>query len=280
MNAASKFVRLGLIGLMLLWLGGCRSDLFTSMPEADCNQALAVLLSAGIAAQKVSPDDGKTWTLRVPEDRIVRSLDLLRERGLPRSHFSNLGELFKKDGLISTPVEERVRFVYGVSQELSDTLSRMDGVVVARVHIVLPNNDPLATSVKPSSASVFIKYQPEASVAALVSPVKNLVAHSVEGLTYDQVSLTFVAADPIPVAAGPTANTNMPPWIVPSTLGLLAAAIAAALAGWAWIQPERARRGVWPLPVLTRWITRFRPGSPDRAGPVAGPPVEPSGPVL
>lgn len=280
MNAVAKFLRPALVVLVFLCLGGCRSDLFTAMPEADCNQALAVLLSAGIAAQKISPDDGKTWTLRVPEDRIVRSLDLLRERGLPRSHFSNLGELFKKDGLISTPVEERVRFVYGVSQELSDTLSRMDGVVVARVHIVLPNNDPLATSVKPSSASVFIKYQPEASVAALVSPVKNLVAHSVEGLTYEQVSLTFVAADPIPVAAAPVASTDMSPWALLSLLSGLVAAIAAALAGWAWIWPDKAREGFWPLPVVARWVERVRHGFSTRKVVAAGTPVEPSGPML
>jgi type III secretion protein J len=216
-------------------LCGCQRDLIGSMTEADCNEALAVLLAADVPAEKVSTDNEKTWTLRVPDDRIVQSLDLLRARGLPRDRFANLGEMFKKDGLISTPAEERVRFIHGVSQELSDTLSRMDGVVVARVHIVLPNNDPLAVDSKPSSASVFIKHRPEMSVADLLVPIKNLVAHSVEGLTYEQVSVTFVAADamaPRPVTAGKTTWV----WTALLIAGIACAALFAFLA-WIWKSP-------------------------------------------
>lgn len=251
------FLKHVLVCLLLASLAACQSDLFTAMTEPDCNEALAVLLAADIAAQKVTPDNGKTWNLRVPEDRIVKSLELLRERGLPRGHFSNLGDLFKKDGLISTPVEERVRFVYGVSQELSDTLSKMDGVVVARVHIVLPNNDPLASETKPSSASVFIKYRPDMSVSSLVSPVKNLVAHSVEGLSYEQVSVTFVPADAAPVVSPAAPPSTSLFSMAVAVLGLMLAAFA-ALAGWAWTQPDRARRGVWPLPMFARWVERVR----------------------
>ena len=254
------FARLLCTGLLAALLTACGADLFTAMTEPDCNEALATLLAAGIAAEKTSPDNGKTWTLRVPEDRIVKSLDLLRERGLPRSHFSSLGDLFKKDGLISTPVEERVRFVYGVSQELSETLSRMDGVVVARVHIVLPNNDPLATQAKPSSASVFIKYRPDMPIAALISPVKNLVAHSVEGLQYEQVSVTFVAAEAASVASPPADAGIAGRSILAIAVALLGGLVAcfAVMTGWAWRRPEQAQKSVWPLPVIARWLARLR----------------------
>ncbi|WPB57940.1 type III secretion system inner membrane ring lipoprotein SctJ [Xylophilus sp. GOD-11R] len=242
--------------LLVVTLCACRSDLFTAMSEPDCNEALAVLLSAGIAADKASPDNGKTWNLRVPEDRIVRALELLRERGLPRSHFSSLGELFKKDGLISTPVEERVRFVHGISQELSETLSRMDGVIVARVHIVLPNNDPLATEVKPSSASVFIKYRPDLAVSSLMSPVKNLVAHSVEGLSYEQVSVTFVPGDPAAPSLPDPSESGTTLAVALALLGSLLACLG-LLTGWAWKRPERAARGIWPMPVILRTLRRL-----------------------
>ena len=253
-----KVLRLMLLIPLVGLLAACNADLFTAMNEPDCNEVLGVLLSAGIAAEKSSPDNGKTWNLRVPEDRIVKSLELLRERGLPRGHFSSLGDLFKKDGLISTPVEERVRFVYGISQELSDTLSKMDGVVVARVHIVLPNNDPLATHTKPSSASVFIKYRPDTAIESLISPVKNLVAHSVEGLQYEQVSVTFVAAEVSRAAQSPLTPPGNP-WLAVSValLGVVIAAFA-VLTGWVWRQPARARRSTWPLPVMASWLDRLR----------------------
>ncbi|QHJ00008.1 EscJ/YscJ/HrcJ family type III secretion inner membrane ring protein [Xylophilus rhododendri] len=259
MRCLRRLSALVLAMLLSLLLAACNAELFTAMTEPDCNEALAVLLAAGIAAEKASPDNGKTWNLRVPEDAIVHSLELLRERGLPRNHFSSLGDLFKKDGLISTPVEERVRFVYGVSQELSETLSRMDGVIVARVHIVLPNNDPLATEIKPSSASVFVKYRPGMAVSALVSPVKNLVAHSVEGLSYEQVSVTFVPGDAASAsAAAATVVQEFPVLgVVMAAIGGLAACLA-MLAGWTWVRPEQAARGIWPLPVLARWMDRLR----------------------
>lgn len=176
----------------------CQSELYAALPEEECNEAMTVLLTAGIEASKSSNDGGKTWSLQVPGDKVVEALERLRSNGLPRSRFANLGDMFKKEGLVSTPVEERVRFVFGMSQELSETLSRFDGVVTARVHIALPNNDPLAKEIKPTSAAVFIKYRPDYPAMQLLAPVRNLVAHSVEGLAYENVSVTFVAAESTP----------------------------------------------------------------------------------
>ena len=218
--------------LSLLLLAGCDTQLIANLSETDANQVLAVLLPAQIEAHKQTPDSGKTWTIQVPDNYVVQSLELLRANGLPQNRYANLGEMFKKDGLVSTPVEERVRFIYGVSQELAETLMKMDGVISARVHIVMPQSDRLSAP-KPASASVFIKHRQGLQASLFTAPVKNLVAHSVEGLSYDAVSVVLVEAQPIVLTPQTPVLTRLGNlvWIVPSVLLLLGGLLWAVLSG-------------------------------------------------
>ena len=239
--------RLLLGAVLALCLAACDTDLYTKQTEADANHMVSALLESGITASKQTPDSGKTWSVKVDEADVVRALAVLRAQGLPQDKHVSLGDMFKKEGLISSPTEERVRFIHGVSQELSETLSQIDGVVTARVHIVLPNNDPMAQEAKPSSASVFVKYRPQANLTALTPAIKNMVARSVEGLSYDNVSVTLVAGAMI-APPPPPASGGMGLWIA-AALALLGLGGAA---GVAWKKPE------WLPEPLAR---RLRPGT-------------------
>jgi len=119
-----------------------------------------------------------------------------------------------------------MRYIYAISQELSQTLRNVDGVVSARVHVVIPANDPLSEKIRPSSAAVFIKHRPDVDLRLLAPAVKDMVAHSIEGLTHDQVSLSLFEARRISGAA-PAAFAAGSPLV----LGLFSAQTAMVLLG-------------------------------------------------
>jgi|YelNatPaOPRAMG01_1025707.scaffolds.fasta_scaffold01323_12 type III secretion protein J len=187
-------------------LSGCKVELYTNLQEDEANAMMALLLTHNIPCEKV-PGQEQTFTLMVDEKKIASSLELFQDYGYPRPKFKTLGEVFKKEGMVSSPMEERVRFIYALSQELAGTISNIDGVVSARVHIVLPDNNPLSEKTLPSSASVFIKHRPDLDVASLVPRIKSFVAHSIEGLSYDKVAVVLVESR-APIATNSTSPSS------------------------------------------------------------------------
>jgi type III secretion protein J len=185
--------RAALVLCLCMALAGCKVGLYSNLTESEANEMLAALSAQSLSAIK-EPVGESGWQLQVEEHDLGAALDALRARGLPHDRFVSMGDVFQKQGLVSTPAEERMRYIYALSQELSQTLSQIDGVVSARVHVVVPANDPLSEKIRPSSAAVFIKHHPDVDLRLLVPAVKDMVAHSIEGLSHDQVSLSLFAA--------------------------------------------------------------------------------------
>lgn len=184
---------MSLLALCLV-LAGCKVELYSGLTEKEGNEMLAILLDSNIATEKVLDKD-KMVTLMVDTNDVSRSIKLLRSYGYPKEKYSSIGDIFPKDGLISSPTEERARYTYSMSQELSSTISMIDGVISARVHVVLPQEQESLTDVNyPSSASVFIKYTPELELAGFIPKVKTLVANSIEGLSLDKITVSLFPA--------------------------------------------------------------------------------------
>ncbi len=174
-----------LLALALTLLAACGDQvvLQSGLNDTDANEMMTVLRHAGIASSKSRLKDG--ISMSVAADDLPRATELVKAAGLPRRQLSLLGDVFKKDGMISTPLEERARYLHGLSQELEFTLSRIDRVVVARVHVVLPERVAPGEPVKPSSASVFIKYQAPIDEDLLLPRIRRLVLTSIPGLAED-----------------------------------------------------------------------------------------------
>jgi len=204
------FVSRGLLVLVLLGLVGCsKVDLYTSLPEKEANEIISLLSQRDIASQKMEGKEG-TFVVRVAERDFAKSVDVLNMHGYPREKYQTLGQVFAKAGLVSSPLEERARFMYALSEDISATLCDIPGVLTARVHLVLPENDPYTDVVVPSSAAVCITYRPDTSVEDYVREIKYLVTNSIEGLEYDRVSVAlFPASFPMAFSQDKTAGSTV-----------------------------------------------------------------------
>jgi len=131
--------RLAAVCCLFLSLVGCsgRVELLTGISENEANEVLAVLIDAGIKAGKLPGKEGLV-SLDVDQSDVARAIGIMQTEGLPRDRFAKMGEVFRKEGLISSPLEERARYLWALSQELSGTVAQIDGVIKSRVHVVLP----------------------------------------------------------------------------------------------------------------------------------------------
>lgn len=183
-------------------------ELYRDIDEREANEMVSVLMRAGIDSSK-SPGDKGTYTVQVDQAEFARAVELLRQNGLPREQYESLGSVFKKEGFTSSSLAERARLVYGISQELSHTISEFDGVVEARVHLALPEADALNGIANPPSASVFVKYREGFDLPSQTAAVKALVTNSVEGLDYDKVSIAMTEAKTPPIAVEPEGSSQI-----------------------------------------------------------------------
>ncbi len=178
--------------LSALLLAGCDklTTLHSGLPEQQANLVMAALIDSGISCTK-SPGEEGTWNVMVSEPKFAEAVNILEKQGLPRRDFQGIGQVFKKTGMISSPSEERIRFMDALAQDLAKTITMVDGVVDARVHVVLPENDPFARNSLPSSAAVAIRSRWDADVTDIVPSVKGLVKNAIEGLAYEKIMVTI-----------------------------------------------------------------------------------------
>ena len=181
-----------------LFLAGCdeQAKLFSGLEERQANAVMAALLDSGIDCRKTPGDEG-TWDVMISQANFAEAANLCESRGLPRRSFLGVGEVFKKTGMVSSPSEERIRFMDATAQDLSRTISMIDGVVDARVHVVLPENDPFAKTMLPSSAAVAIRCRWDADLTEAIPQVKALVKNAIEGIAYEKITVTVFKDQPL-----------------------------------------------------------------------------------
>jgi type III secretion protein J len=179
----NRLLSVALLLALAFMLSGCGDsvELHSKLTEQEANEVIAELADKNIRAQKSPAKDGVVVAVNAQD--IGRAVRTLEAAGLPRLARTTLGDIFRKEGVISTPLEERARYIYALSQELEATLSNVDGVIVARVHVVLPERIAPGEPIMPASASVFIKHDVRLDPDNTRARVRRLVASSLPGMT-------------------------------------------------------------------------------------------------
>ena len=187
-------------GVMVL-LSACKTEIQHGLDEAQANRIVSELRKVGVDAHKVREKGRKpTFAVEVPKDQAARSFEVLLARNLPRRKHKGISEMFGKPGLVPTSTEEHMRMVSALSGELAETLSRMDGVLDARVLLVIPEKKPFADPDAPKEkprASVFLKVAPGAD-APSAEQVRALVAGAVPNLSVQDVTVVSQTGPKLP----------------------------------------------------------------------------------
>lgn len=184
----SNFKLSTLAFILALILTGCKENLYSNLNETDANELLVALLTRGVDAEKQSA--GKAgFNILVEKEDLVRALEIAKENSLPRESFASLGSVFAGQGMIASQTEEQARLAYALSQELAASFSKIDGVLTARVHVVLVQHEQSSGVTTPPSAAVFIRHTQNSPVLNMTAAIKETTSKAVPGLSVDRVSL-------------------------------------------------------------------------------------------
>lgn len=193
--------RLFLLCAAVLLFTGCSSTktIVNSLDEKEANEIMVFLAGKGIETSKTQAVEGGggaskvvLWDIHVRTDQATEAMALLNQAGLPRRRGQNLLNIFAGGGLVPSEMQEKIRYQAGLAEQIASTIRKIDGILDAEVQISFPEEDPLTGKTKGKiTASVYVKHSGvlDDPNAHLVQKIKRLVAASITGLDYDNVTV-------------------------------------------------------------------------------------------
>lgn len=187
-QAFLKFLVLGFVGQ---WCLGCSISLVNDLDEQTATKVATALIRNGVAAEKSvdSSHDGR-FAVKVGRDDASFALSVMSREQLPSSKRLSLAQSMDGGSFIASRDEEHARWLLGTSSELEISLSSMNQIITARVHLAVARDSILRGSgpPQPGQASVLLKYSGPACPLS-VEEVQKLVAGAVPGLVSDHVAV-------------------------------------------------------------------------------------------
>ena len=128
-------------------------------------------------------------TIKVKKTDLANSRLALASEGIPNNSVVGF-ELFDQQFFGLTDFTQQVNYQRALEGELSRTISEIEEVSSARVHLVLADDELFTESSKSASASVVLKLKTGKNIGtSSVIAIKNLVSNAVEQLDGDNISI-------------------------------------------------------------------------------------------
>lgn len=128
--------------------------------------------------------------IMVGQDDVGRARMLLAQAGLPNGGSMGYEIFDEQSGFGTTNFVQNINQVRALEGELARTISSVENIRSARVHLVLPQRELFSRDTRASSASVFIGIQPGANIERTqILAIQSLVSSAVPDLKVDNVSV-------------------------------------------------------------------------------------------
>jgi flagellar M-ring protein FliF len=154
--------------------------------EADDASAIIEKLKGSKIPYKLERGGTEIW---VPDQFVYETRLQLAGEGLPGNGGQGF-ELFDQQKFGESEFSEQVKYHRALEGELTRTITHLNGVESARVHLVLPARSVFVQQDSNASASVALKLKPGAKLSRdQTKGIVHLVASSVRGLNPDAVTI-------------------------------------------------------------------------------------------
>src|SRR3984885_15089509 len=174
------------VTVVLWWRGPNWSLLYGNLSDSDASSVVQALQTASIEYKL----DGSSGAIMVPAERVHDARLQLAGQGLPQGKNASLDLMSKDPGFGVSQFMENARYQYALEGELARTISSLQAVEAARIHLALPQQSAFVRDRRPASASVLLQLRPGHRLQSeQVSAIVHLVASSIPELDSDNVTV-------------------------------------------------------------------------------------------
>jgi len=174
------------VTVVLWWRGPSWSLLYGNLSDADASSVVQALQTASIEYRL----DNASGAIMVPAERVHDARLKLAGQGLPQGKNASVDLMSKDPGFGVSQFMENARYQYALEGELARTISSLQAVEAARIHLALPQQSAFVRDRRPASASVLLQLRPGNRLQSeQVSAIVHLVASSIPELDSDNVTV-------------------------------------------------------------------------------------------